>query len=770
MREKIIIRLNLIIETIIKLMLFLVPLYFSFIYQDFLVFSLDKTVIFRMLVEVLLILTIIKILIKKKANISINKRYLLLVFLFFLAFIIATIFSIDPYNSFWGSYWRQQGLFTYLHYLFFFLILAININSREKIEKIINFVLLASLLVSLYGILQWLGIDNFPWQKPVPAGGRVFSTFGQPVFLGNYLVLVIFLTFYRVFISKEAIFRFFYLILLLTQLLCLLFTLTRGAWLGFMFGIIFILFLYYYIYRKNKVKFVLVILSIILIAFSSFYYFSVIKQKNFQRGNINSYIIYRINSLLGSKYDTVKTRLKYWTASIDAIGKKPLLGYGPENQQSIIVRYYDPEWPALETINTSPDRAHDELLDLLLIGGAVLAGAYLLIIILIFWRGVKYISKIGQANKKTDWLFLFILTGVFSYLAALLSSFPNTATNIYFWLYLAILLIILNQYQEEELINFKRIKSIYFYILIYAVILISLGAGYLIIYININSVRADYYFREARINMMRGDYFNMYNNYAKAMSLNNREEYYRWYFVDDSLNSLQEIESSEYRNYVINYAQDILKIDEGRQMKFFRLLRQARVYTILSRFKDKSYFQDADKAYQELIKLSPFMPDSYKDWAEMQIFAGNYNKAISICSLVLDTLPETDVKQFNHDRKKEIDEFTISIYKDSAYCYLRLGNTKEAIDIYNKIISINPYKLDIYRILADTYYNKGDFDTAIWYNKRGEALDPNNYIWPYSLAILYKESGDKEKALEYAQNALILSPDNETIKEFIISL
>jgi O-antigen ligase/tetratricopeptide (TPR) repeat protein len=110
----------------------------------------------------------------------------------FIAMVIATILSIDPRLSFWGSAARQEGLVTWAAYLVFLVVAATRLRSSRDWRRLISALLLGSVAVAAYGLLQQLGID------PVPAAGDpetlqwpVRSTLGQHVFLGSYLVMVI---------------------------------------------------------------------------------------------------------------------------------------------------------------------------------------------------------------------------------------------------------------------------------------------------------------------------------------------------------------------------------------------------------------------------------------------------------------------------------------------------------------------------------------------------------------------------------------------------
>jgi O-antigen ligase/Tfp pilus assembly protein PilF len=121
----------------------------------------------------------------------------MVVFVLVLTFIylIATIFSIVPGVSWWGSYQRLQGTYTFLTYVGFFLVLIFNIRERRQIERLISFVLLANIPVALYGILQHLKADPLPWQGDVVF--RVTSTMGNAIFISAYLIMALPLSLYR---------------------------------------------------------------------------------------------------------------------------------------------------------------------------------------------------------------------------------------------------------------------------------------------------------------------------------------------------------------------------------------------------------------------------------------------------------------------------------------------------------------------------------------------------------------------------------------------
>ena len=132
---------------------------------------------------------------------------------------LATVFSVNPRASLWGSYERQQGLLTLLAYLILFLLTAANLRTRAQVERLWMTLVWGSVPVVVYGLTQAAGLDPLAWQTD--AASPVLSTIGRANFLGSYLVLVIPLTIGRAGLSGR---RWPLVLLLAGQILCLGFT------------------------------------------------------------------------------------------------------------------------------------------------------------------------------------------------------------------------------------------------------------------------------------------------------------------------------------------------------------------------------------------------------------------------------------------------------------------------------------------------------------------------------------------------------------------
>ena len=95
-------------------------------------------------------------------------------------------------------------------------------------------------------ILKWVDLERFS-----DIGGRVTGGFGNPNVLSVYLLLVLPISLVFLFQEKSPLMsRLFALISLSFELLCLILTWSRGAWLGVIFSVFFFLLLFSRLTRK----------------------------------------------------------------------------------------------------------------------------------------------------------------------------------------------------------------------------------------------------------------------------------------------------------------------------------------------------------------------------------------------------------------------------------------------------------------------------------------------------------------------------------------
>ena len=167
----------------------LVPLVFWS--EFFLSYELAKLVVFRFDLYVGLGFWFVKILNEGGITLPVsfkNKWILLLVGLVLIVLLFHGWLGLIPNVNFWGSYFRQQGVFSYIHYILFGFVVMTGLRW-EQIRRILLVAVGALFLTLIYGIAQTFGFIIGQWNIDSFLG-RVFSSFGHPNYFGSYLVLM----------------------------------------------------------------------------------------------------------------------------------------------------------------------------------------------------------------------------------------------------------------------------------------------------------------------------------------------------------------------------------------------------------------------------------------------------------------------------------------------------------------------------------------------------------------------------------------------------
>ena len=111
-----------------------------------------------------------------------------------------------------------------------------------------------------------------------------------------------------------------------------------------------------------------------------------------------------------------------------------------------------------------------------------------------------------------------------------------------------------------------------------------------------------------------------------------------------------------------------------------------------------------------------------------------------------------------------LDSFNIAAYRHLCRAYEEQGDYNQAIDVYEKLISMAPNIPDLYSNLANIYYIKGDFDLAISNYQTAITLNPNRSwtsVIAQTLGFVYQENkDDPDSAISAYQTAYVLTPDD----------
>jgi len=343
-----------------------------------------------------------------------------LVAFFGLVNVLATVASVDSRSSLWGSYDRRQGLYALLSYAVIFLLIVSSLRRREQVERLITAILLTSLPVSLYAIVQHYGWDPMRWTMPVTE--RVMSTLANPIFVAAYLIMVIPLTMERLVRSVAAwrrgknlpslVLLGCYLCLLGAQAMGIYFTQSRGPVVGLAVGL-FLFFLLWAVIRGRKEW----LLAISGLGVGLAIFFVVLNLPNTPLKAIKQWpYLGRFGTLL--QVDPERAMIWQGVMAMNAASpERALLGYGPEAQGVVFYQYYPPElYP--RTGGAVADRAHNQIFDTLATTGLLGLAAYLLLWGGLFYYGLKGLGLIGSRRQQAIFILLLLLGGAWGALAA----------------------------------------------------------------------------------------------------------------------------------------------------------------------------------------------------------------------------------------------------------------------------------------------------------------------------------------------------------------
>ncbi|MFQ6058983.1 MAG: tetratricopeptide repeat protein, partial [Anaerolineae bacterium] len=270
-------------------------------------------------------------------------------------------------------------------------------------------ILLTSWPIALFGLMQHYGLDPLPWAEDVRL--RIISTIGNPIFLAAYLIMVIPLTAGRLLQtlaglhgqerinSSTCLLMACYTLLLLAQILCLLFTQSRGPWLGFLGGLFSFLLLLALVRGSRRLALALMGLAVIAGLF-----LSILNLPSTPLAPLKAApYLGRLGRVLETESGTGKVRVLIWQAVVDLVRAHPLrtlVGYGPESMLVSLIPHYPPALAHYEAREALPDRAHNETFDALATTGLLGLGAHLLLFSSLFYHSLKGLNLIEGFRQR----------------------------------------------------------------------------------------------------------------------------------------------------------------------------------------------------------------------------------------------------------------------------------------------------------------------------------------------------------------------------------
>jgi O-antigen ligase len=344
-----------------------------------------------------------------------KQNYIFLaILLFFIANIISTILSVNPYRSFWGNAERMEGTWSLFFYIIYFFLLLTLFQFDPSKKRIIFFSFF--LVATIISLMQ---INEAFFQK---IDSRPSATLGNATYIGFMNLLIICLLLYFYFGENSISYKIIYLVSLLINLLSLLASQTRGSILGLLFG--FFVFVVIYIFFGNIKKVQKILFFIFLIAFLSFFYFFLKTEYALSIPGIK-----RLSETLQNP-DSVKPRLFAWKIFLEAFKQRYSFGWGPETSPIAFFSNFNPEIFKYE--QAIFDKPHNKFIEVLVTTGIFGFISWLLIFLAFFYYLIKN-QTINLAQKA------ILSSFIFAYLAQNFSLFDMQASYLLFFFGLSLI-------------------------------------------------------------------------------------------------------------------------------------------------------------------------------------------------------------------------------------------------------------------------------------------------------------------------------------------
>jgi O-antigen ligase len=340
--------------------------------------------------------------------------------------VLATLFSIAPRWSVWGSYERGQGLLTLLAFVAYACLVHRYRAACPLEEWVPKTVVLSSVAVVLYALAQAAGLDPFAWQVD-PGSFPVFGTLGRSNYLAAFLVMAMPLAAGWLAACRERWQRRGLGGLLLAQALALLLARSRGGWLA-LGAVVPVAMVAWGTLRRAR-RWAIGGVSLAMLGVALLLALNLAARAG--QAWAKWPLLERLASLHQTDAGSTAARVTIWRASLRLIGRRPLLGHGPGTFAPAFARVYPPELIYYQGRQTMVDRAHNEWLNLgVEMGGLGLAAAAWLQTVV--WIGglrrLRNLSRPGQQAWQLGLLVSLLANGLLG-----LVSPPTAAPLVLSW-------------------------------------------------------------------------------------------------------------------------------------------------------------------------------------------------------------------------------------------------------------------------------------------------------------------------------------------------
>lgn len=590
--------------------------------------------------------------------------WLILAFVIWVA--ISTATSVHWPTALLGKPSRYEGLLTFVNYaVLYFLVLQLADRS-SRVRSLARSLFWSSVVVAVFGLLQYLGVQHPGW---VPLGfepNRAFSTYGNPNFLGGFLIFSVTVALGLALLERRRVWRLLYWAGFGLNGLALIATFTRGAWIG---GFVSLVLLSVIAWRQRpamqRIDWIpagaslAVGLGIIIRSLSSSS-----EVLNFAR---------RIGSIFQFSSGSGQSRMEIWRSAFAAIADRPILGSGPDTFRLVFHRFKTAEYVRIKGGSSGADNAHNYLLHLA--SGVGFPGLLLFAAVFV-WAAVRSFTTIF---KRSDDPFRLMLGAFWAasagYLIHLFFGLSLPGTSFLVWTALAIVLVPTARSIGVKVARWGTVAGVA------VIVIVAAGVAYQGVVL-----AADHSYSKSQTASLAGE---QTQEALRATELNPLNADYR--------QGLGLAYLAEMRAYLQAGAEAQQKGEDTTPYEK-QVVRS---------------FLEAKSALEKAIDFTPPEYDNYVILASLYNLAGEamdadlYQDAIQVAERGLQIMP-----------------LGTSIRVQLAHSLVATGRIPEAVDALEYCVQIDPTGGEAAAYLAGIYQQQGDPDKALELLRSVEALAP----------------------------------------------
>ena len=648
---------------------------------------------------------------------------------FFLVLFLSAIFSLDRGFSFWGSPYRSGGFVNFGATIIFSIFVFLFLKAKDW-PKIWNFAFLIGGIVAIIAVLQQLGIT---FGILVPVITRPQSTIGGPIFLGIYLLLLLFLLIAFLVREKSFLKKSAYFILFLLYLFVIILTGARAVFIGLLAGALFFLFFYP---RKSRLLLLLKIflLSSILFVAVSTYYVNVFSNAVFHSPYVlKNQTVASFLERFQIKLLAEDPRFQSWKMVLPALFDRPILGYGQENFSIAFDKYYQASLPNLSKEEGSWwDRAHNNFLELGITNGI----PALIIYLAIFGVIIFQLQRLKKNKTGADLLLLHSLqTAFIAYLVANFFAFDTFSSWLISFLLIGYSLYLITREaapqttEPRPVIKLKWGHLAAFAFPLFAVI-------YFIWTYNIRPFQIN-----TQINMARSmveERKNCPSAFIKMEKLFPQKSILDQYVRLKEVDFIRVCEAPTPEAAVV-YAQGAIELlKENVKIRpyytRFWIFLGAFTNVLIEKSDEKikpDLTKEANSYFEAAEKLSPGHQEIYIEWAKTDMVSGDYpkmkektDKCVSLNPRLSDCYwfkgiaeiylhqPQEARTDLEEAKKKGYNTNALLSLHQLVKAYSATLDFANLIPVYEKLIEIKPEEFRYYASLAFIHYQLENYDEA----------------------------------------------------------